>query len=222
MLDELVAEPLDVHRPTRGEESQPLPDARRTGEQRATEKHPLEILDDGGATFRADGRRRPGDFRAGASVLLHADDVGDHFPGLLDDDHVAGADVFPSDLVGVVEARPADDRTGEFHRLEVRHRRHRSPASHLDADPGELRRGLELLKLPRDRPARGLGGRSRLTLLREVIDFDHEAIDLEVEGVELFDERVAMVDEGPDRREPPAPRRDGEPRGARPGLELRL
>ena len=148
--------------------------------------------------------------------------MGDHLARLFDDDDVAGADVLAGDLVGVVKARAADDRAGELHRLQIGHRRHRPPAPHLDADPGKRCRRLELLKLPRDRPARSFGGCSRLALLGEVVDFDDEAVDLEVEGVELFDERVAMLDQSADRREPSSPRRDGEPRGPRPGLELRL
>ena len=222
LVDELVPEPLDIHRAARGKESEPLPDSGRTGNERAAEKDSVGILDDAGATFRALGRRRPRDLVPGALVLLHADDMGDHLARLLDDDDVAGADVLAGDLVGVVEARAADDRAGQLHRLQIGHRRHRPPAPHLDADPGERCRGLELLKLPRDCPARSFGGCSRLALLGEVVDLDDEAVDLEVEGVELFDEHVAMLDQSADRRESSPPWCDGEPRGPRPGLELRL
>ena len=149
-------------------------------------------------------------------VFFDADHVRDHLPRLLDHEHVPHADVLPRHFIGVVQARPADNRAGKLHRLQVGHRRHRATAAHLHADARQLRRGLELLELPGDRPPRALRRRAELPLLVEAVHLHHEAVHLEVERVQFLDQGRAIFDECIERSKRASLRRDGQARLLRP------
>ena len=88
-------------------------------------------------------------------MLFHPHDVRDDLARLLDDDHVADPDVFALDLVGIVQAGAADDGAGQFHRLQIGHRRDGPGLADLHADVAEPGRGLVLLELVGDRPSAG-------------------------------------------------------------------
>ena len=222
LLHEFVAEALDVHRIARGEESQPLPRSGRAVDVGATDIDTVVVLHQRRATFGAVRRKLPGRKPPLPKVLLDSDHVRNHLARLLDHEHVADADVLAGDLVGVVEARPADGRAGKFHRFEVGHRRDRAAAAHLHADAGERGRGLVLLELPGDRPARTLGRGAQQPLLIEAVDLHDEAVDLEVERVKFFDEFGATLHKRVDRTKHLRTGGHREPSGHRPGEQVGL
>ena len=95
-----------------------------------------------------------------ALVLLHAHDVRDDLARLFDDDDVADADVFARDLFRVVQAGPADGRTGQLDGLQIRDGRDRAGLADLHADIVQPRGGFIFLELVGDHPARALRRRA--------------------------------------------------------------
>ncbi len=87
-------------------------------------------------------------------------------------DAVAFAQVLPRDVLGVVQRRHRDGRSGEQDRLEHRVRRHRAGAADVDVDLPQHRRRLLRRELERGRPARKLRGRAEPLAQREVVDLD--------------------------------------------------
>jgi len=112
LLDDPLAEVLDVHRPARAEVAQALLELRREAlfmqRQYASPR--------GGRRRHALGApRRERVRRARRALGRHdLDDVGDHVAGALDQHGVADADVLLPDLVLVVEAHVADHDAGEL------------------------------------------------------------------------------------------------------------
>src|SRR5439155_8165282 len=111
------------------------------------------------AAPRADGRHHPVLRTLWTLAQDWSDDPRDDVTRLLDDDPVAFTDVLARDVVGVVQRRHRDSRTGDKDRLQ--HRKWRdgpgAPDVHLDAlEKCGLLLGREF---ERDRPARELAGR---------------------------------------------------------------
>ena len=121
-----------------------------------------------------------------------------------------------------MEARPADDRAGQFHRLQIGHRSDGATATDLHADAGEERCRLIFLKLPGDRPAGAFGGLSQQPLLAKRIDLDDKPIHLEVERVQFLDQIGAPLDERLNRRKALAAGSHRQARRLCPGKEPRL
>ena len=222
LLDELVTKPLDVHRAARCEEFQPLAAACWAVDVGAADEHALRITFQRRAAFRALGGWRPRLKLVLPQMFFDADHVRDHLARLLDHEHVPHANVLPRHFICVVQARPADDRAGKLHRLQVGHWRHRATAADLHADARQLRRGLELLELPGDRPARALRRRAELPLLVEAVHLHHEAVHLEVERVQFLDQRCAVFDECIKRSKRASQRCDGQAGLLRPCEQFRL
>ena len=80
--------------------------------------------------------------------------------GLLEHDRVADAEILALDVLGVVQRRHRDGRSGDDHRLQHRVRRIRAGAADVDADVQQLRADSLRGELEGGRPARELGGRS--------------------------------------------------------------
>ena len=198
LLDELVTKPLDVHRAARCEEFQPLAAACWAVDVGAADEHALRITFQRRAAFRALGGWRPRLKLVLPQMFFDADHVRDHLARLLDHEHVPHANVLPRHFICVVQARPADDRAGKLHRLQVGHWRHRATAADLHADARQLRRGLELLEL------------------------HHEAVHLEVERVQFLDQRCAVFDECIKRSKRASQRCDGQAGLLRPCEQFRL
>ena len=70
------------------------------------------------------------------------DDLRNDIAALLDKHHIPSADVFPCDLLGVVERRHLDSRPGQTDRFENGIGRDRTGAADVDLDADQLCRGL--------------------------------------------------------------------------------
>ena len=127
------------------------------------------------------------------SVDLDADDVRNDLARLLHHHHVAHADVLALDFLGVVQARPADDRAGQFDRFQVGDGRDRAGLAHLHADGVDAGRGLVFLELVGDDPPRGLRRGPQPLPLVVAVHLEHQPVDLEIEFVQPLDELLAML-----------------------------
>ena len=80
-------------------------------------------------------------------------------------------------LLDIVQRGVLDRGAGKEDRIHRRPRRERAALPHLPVHFSQHRDALLGWIFVRDRPARGLAGRSELLLLIEAIDPDHHAID---------------------------------------------
>ena len=135
LIDELVAEPLNIERAARGEvldlllalrRAAPAAGAARDGligfthHRRAAHRTALRQLDE----------RRARD----PPLRQHPHHLGNHVPGAADHHGVARPHVLARHLIHVVQGRVADGDTAHEHRLEPGHRRQRTGAPHLKFD----------------------------------------------------------------------------------------
>ncbi len=97
------------------------------------------------------------------------------------------------DLLGVVQARPADDRAGQLDGLQVGHRRDRPGLADLHTDARHAGCGLVLLELVGDHPPRGLRCGPEAVALVVTVHLEHQPVDLEIQLVQPLDEPLAMV-----------------------------
>ena len=148
--------------------------------------------------------------------------MGNHLPRFLHHQHIPHPHILAGHLVGIVEARPADDRAGQFHRLQIGHRCHRAAAADLHADASEACRCLIFFKLPGDCPAGAFGGLAEEPLLAKRIDLNDKPIHLEVERVQFLDQIGAPLDERLNRRKALAAGSHRQARRLCPGKEPRL
>ena len=157
LVDELVAQALDVERAAAREVQQRLLALRRAERARRCSARPPRpgrrtIADphSGQRVGIANALR----VRAAACSSSDAHDLGNHVAGAADDHRVADVHVLAPDLVLVVQRRVGDGHAADEHRLQPRDRRDRAGAPDLDVDAEELGRHLLGRKLVRDRPAR--------------------------------------------------------------------
>ena len=132
---------------------------------------------------------------AGRLLRIGPDDARNDIAGFLDDHGVAGADVLPGDVVGVVQRGHRDRGAADEDRLEHGKRRHRSRASDIDRDLLEARRLLFGRKFERDGPARELAGGAELAPAFERVNLDDDAIGVEAEAAPLVCPLAAERDE---------------------------
>ena len=135
----------------------------------------------------------------GGAFLQHdPEDLRDDLAGLLDADGIAFADVLAGDLVGVVQRRAGDRRTGEQDGVEFGDGRDGAGAADLHADLAEDGLGLVRRELERHGPVRELARRAGAALVFETIDLHHGAVGREgevaAEDVELLDGFPGGVD----------------------------
>ena len=145
--DELLADPVDVHRAPGDEVPQALVAARRARAVRAVVLRLALGPHDGRVAHRAALGHRP--HRPALARLLgrRADHLGDHVAGPLDDHAVALADVLAADVVLVVQRRERHGHPGDVDRLEHGVGVHRAGAADVQPDVqerGQRRRGREL------------------------------------------------------------------------------
>lgn len=95
--------------------------------------------DDGAAAGRTSRRHGEDFFRAVAQFRQRADDFGDDFASLLDDDGIADADVFFFDVIFIVQRRPFDCRPGQVDRFEVGCRRQDARPAEADGNVQDFR-----------------------------------------------------------------------------------
>ncbi len=122
LVDQLLAQAVDVHRVAMGVPAEPFLElvgaaGRGVG---AVDSRPRRPIRSTGAPqlgqVLGNWNARLGPL---ARVGLDPDDLRDDLAGLLDDDRVADPDVLALELVGVVQAGTLDGRAGQLHRLEV-------------------------------------------------------------------------------------------------------
>ena len=131
-----------------------------------------------GADLREDERLRPG----GGSIGVHRPQhLRDHVARTLDEHDVADPHVLAGDLVGVVQGRVLDHHAPHGDGPQLRHRRQRAGAAHLDVDP--LQHGGRLLggELVRDPPARNAAHRAQPALPVQAVDLVDDAVDVVAE-----------------------------------------
>jgi hypothetical protein len=129
-------------------------------------------------------------------VLLDANDVRNHLARLFDHHHVANADVFAGDFVGIVQACPLDRGTGQLDRLQIGHRCDRSRLADLHADGEQPGGGFVFFEFVGDQPAWAFRRAAQPLALIEAIDLQHQSVDFEVELVQPVDQCFAMGDGG--------------------------
>src|SRR5205823_1611829 len=152
LVDELLAEALDVHGAARAEEAELLLQLGRAGEPDAAVGHLALGAHDLRAAHRAGGRHAEALLAALPPLGHHLHDVRDHVARALEEDGVADADVLALDLVHVVERRVADGHPAHLHRLELRHGRQHARASDGGEDVHDARRRLARLELQATAP----------------------------------------------------------------------
>ena len=103
------------------------------------------------------------------------------------------------DLLGVVQAGPADGRAGQLHGLQFGHRRDRPGLAHLHIDRQQPCGGFPLLPFVSHHPARTLRRRAQPLALGKIVDLQHQPVDLEVQLVQFLDQPVAVLDGGVER-----------------------
>ena len=224
LLDQLVAQPLDVHRAARGEMPQRLcrcagrrarrSSARRPRPRRASTCEPQTGQRAGSSTRRASAR---------APLRHHAHDLGNHVARAAHDHGVADPHVLARELVHVVQRRVADRDAADEHRLQARDRRQRAGAADLElARPATVVVSSCAGNLCATRPARRARDEAEVALPVEAVHLVDDAVDLVAERVApRADARVVLeaarrrpshhVDlragaQAPARAAPPAPR----------------
>ena len=139
------------------------------------------------AAARAARRRHhPGLRVRRAQAEDRRDDARDDVARLLDDDRVPFAEILARDVLGVVQRRHRDRRSGDEHRLEHGVGRVRAGPPDVDFDLQQLRVRLLRRELERRRPARELRRRPQLLAQREVVDLDDDAVGVELEVAPRF------------------------------------
>ena len=179
LVDDLLAEPLDVERAPAGEmEDREL--ALRGAEQAAA----AAVIDaallarDAAAAHRAFARHAEIRNVAVARTIDPADHFGDDIAGAPDDHRVADAHVLAPHLEQVVQRRVRDRRAADEHRLELGDRRQLAGAADLDLDRVQQRRLLLRRVLLRHRPARLARLEAEPLLQRAIVDLVDDAVDV--------------------------------------------
>ena len=129
LLDELLAETLDVHGAARAEEPELLLQLGRAVEADAAVGDLALGTFDLGPADRARGRHPEALLVARPALGHDLHDVRDHVAGALEEHRVPDADVLPLDLVHVVERRVAHRDAADRHGLELRDGREHARAS---------------------------------------------------------------------------------------------
>src|SRR3989454_746811 len=147
LVDQLLAQALDIHGAARGEMQQGLL-ALRLAVQPAgaaccgLARHPHHRR----GAHRAFLGHREALRRPARALALHADDFRNDIAGAAHDDRVADPDILAPELVLVVQGRVGDGGAAHEHRLEARHRGQGPGAPHLHVDTENLR-GLLLRRI---------------------------------------------------------------------------
>ncbi len=176
LIDQRLADAVDVHHGRADEVQHRLLQPRRAVGVDAAAGRLAVLAHDVAAADRA--LLRHAERPAARALLDDADHFRDHVAAALDEHRVADLDAEPLDLVFVVQRGAGDRNAADVNRLQMRHRRERSGAAHLDLDPFDHGGLLARRELEGDGPARRLGGPAELALLRDGIHLGHHAVDL--------------------------------------------
>ena len=112
------------------------------------------------------------------ALHLDANHFRNHIAASLHHYRVADLQAQPRDLVFVVKRRPRHRNAAHHLRRQMRNRRQRARSPHLHRDIDDFGLYLPRRIFERDGPARRLRGEPQPPLLRDAVDFEHDAIDL--------------------------------------------
>ncbi len=179
LVDELVAQALDVHRAAAREMQQRLLALRGADQSAGAARDRLAFESQHrrpafGALRRHDERLRI----LRPALGQHTNDFGDHVAGAAHDDGIADVHVLATHLVLVVQRGVDDGDAADEHRLQPRHRRDRAGAADLHVDADDFGRHLLGGELVREREARCARDVAELALRGEVVDLVDDAVDV--------------------------------------------
>ncbi len=188
LIDDLVAETVDIHRMPAREVQHGLFALRRASGVHASVSHfPVHVMNRAVAlgTMLRHAKRL-----AVLSFFHDFQNVRNDFARALDQHGVADLQAQPLDLIHIVECGTADSDASHLHRLKHRDRRQRARAADLHDDVVDDGRLLPRWIFERNRPPRSFGGKPQFVLNGRGIDLDHDAIDL---IRQLFALRVPVI-----------------------------
>ena len=190
LFNQLLAQPLDIHRRARSEMSDRLPALGRTDQTGVAAVLYIAVEFHGRVARRASLRHFH--FAALVSLLDHLNDLRNDVAGPAHNDGVSNAKSEPFDFVHVVQGRIGDRDAADEDRLEAGDRRNRSHASDLEINgehPGAFFLGGEF---PGDRPTRAAGSLPEFPLQVQAIDLDDRTVDFVVEIRAFFEQSAAI------------------------------
>ena len=133
-----------------------------------------------------------------ARLVLHANDLGYHVTGALDDDAISHSHIETAHLVEVVQRRAADRRAADDDRREPGDRCEHAGPSDVDLDVLDGGRRLLGREFERDRPLRAARDKTEALLIFDAVDLHDDAVGAVVEVVPLVaprgDEGEHLVD----------------------------
>src|SRR5512140_775856 len=129
------------------------------------------------SAYRAMGREGVRTAVGRATIFHHRDNLWNHIARPLDDDGVVLADIFPFDLVPVVQRGSGYENPAHVDRGKIRYRGRPSQAAYLDHDASNDRQCLLGWKLPGDCPAWRATVETQTVLPIKTVDLHHDAID---------------------------------------------
>src|SRR5947209_880784 len=180
LIDELLAQALDVHRPA----------ARKVQQRALALRLAIEAAGTARRRFAGDTHRRPAADRASARHpealpgqprpgLAHRHHLGNDVARAPDHHRVSYPYVLAAQLVLVMQRRAAYRDAADEHRLQLRHRRERAGAPDLHLDRLHLGDLFLWRVLVRDRPARLARHVAELALQTQVVHLVDDAVDVE-------------------------------------------
>ena len=187
LLNQFIAQPVDIHRLARRKVHQALFQLRRTNQAAGTTRHRFTLLTHNRrSTFRA--LRRHHEYARIIRAFL--DDahhhLGNHVTRTPHHHGVANAHIFARDFIRVVQRRIGHHHATDFHRREPRHRRNRPRTSNLNGNI--LHQGRHLLRreFMRERPAWRTRYEAECLLLRRIVHLIHHTVDIKWQFIALL------------------------------------
>ena len=189
LIDQLVAQPFDVHRVAAGEEADAFLQLGGAGRVGAADVDAAFVLDQPGAARRDTSA---GNGNAGKSVVRSCFSTRTMCGMILPAFSTTTTSPTRMSLRSISSALCRLARLtvvpASCDRLQFGHRRDRSGLADLDVDRQQPRRGFPLLPLVSDHPARALRRRSQPLTLGEVVHLQHQPVDLEIQFVQPLDQ----------------------------------
>lgn len=192
-LDQRAAQPLDIEGVARDEVLQVLDALERARKLARAAAHGLALLAHRGRLERARAHMRKRERARMPRALIENDayDLRNHVARALHDHRVADADVLARDFILVVQRRVGDDDAPDRDGLQLRYRRHRARAAHLNVDGFEDRLRLLRREFMRDGPAWRTRDESQPLLPIQPVDLINDTVDVVTEiGTFRLDPRI--------------------------------
>src|SRR6185369_15274893 len=195
LIDQLVAEALDIHRPSGRKVNQGLLALGRTVKAARTTGYRLvDTFLDRRTAFRTDRRHSEGRMQRLAAEQVagrpffrdDGDDFGNHIARPPDDDRVADPYILAPHFVLVVQRRIGHRHATDEDRLQACNWGDRPGPPDLDIDAEHFGQGLLGRKFVGDGEAWGPRDETQLRLGRQLVDLVHHAVDVVGQARPLF------------------------------------